>query len=117
MDETRNTAWNRLKVLSATFVATTISWNQILSAGRATTGFAVAGVCTATKLDKVKKLVVVERGGTRSTADSAARKINSNITSENDLPVDKPFPATAQDRESMSCLGLRREESSNNSNQ
>ena len=31
--------------------------------------------------------------------------------------VDKPFPATAQDRESMSCLRLRREESSNNSNQ
>jgi len=31
--------------------------------------------------------------------------------------VDKPFPATAQDRESMSVLRLRREDSSNNSNQ
>jgi len=33
------------------------------------------------------------------------------------LVVDKPFSATAQDRESMSFLRLRREDSSNNSNQ
>jgi len=31
--------------------------------------------------------------------------------------VDKPFPATAQDRESMSFLRLRTGDSSNNSNQ
>ena len=42
-------------------------------------------LAAATKLDKVKKLVDEERGGaSRSTADSATRKINSNITSEND---------------------------------
>jgi hypothetical protein len=33
------------------------------------------------------------------------------------LSVDKPFSATAQDRESMSFLRLGREDSSNNSNQ
>ena len=55
-----------------------------MGAGRATTGFAVSGVCAAEKQDKVK-LVVVERGGARSKADSAARRIiNSNATSEND---------------------------------
>ena len=36
---------------------------------------------------------------------------------ENGDVVDKPFSATAQDRESMSFLRLRREDSSNNSNQ
>ena len=46
----------------------------------------------------------------KSSADS--RKINSNV-----IDVDKPFSATAQDRESMSFLRLRREDSSNNSNQ
>jgi len=51
----------------------------------ATTGFALAGVCAATKLDKVN-LAVVERGRDRSKADSAARKINSNTSSENDSP-------------------------------
>ena len=64
-----------------------------MGAGRATTGFAVAGFCAAKKQkqDKVK-LVVVERGGARSKADSAARRIknnnknNNNTTGENDPP-------------------------------
>jgi hypothetical protein len=42
------------------------------------------------------------------------RKFSMRLGSE---IVDKPFSATAQDRESMSFLRLRREDSSNNSNQ
>lgn len=56
-----------------------------MGAGRATTGFAVAGVCAAKKQDTVR-LVVVERGGARSKADSAAKRITNNTSSENDPP-------------------------------
>lgn len=52
-----------------------------MGAGRATTGFAVSGVCAAQKENKVK-LVLVERGGSRSKADSALRRINSNSNSD-----------------------------------
>lgn len=63
-----------------------------MGAGRATTGFAVAGVCASTKkfhpskssnndtLDRsgMVKLVVVEKGGSRSKADAAFRRIQED---------------------------------------
>ena len=50
-------------------------------------------------------------------ANDPYRGTITGSTSRDHASVDKPFPATAQDRESMSFLRLRREDSSNNSNQ
>ena len=56
------------------------------------------------------KIFIDERNATLS--------LPFDLTKYNDyVYVDKPFSATAQDRESMSFLRLRREDSSNNSNQ
>ena len=47
-----------------------------MGAGRATTGFVMAGVCAANQKKKVK-LLLVERSGSRSKADSALRRLKS----------------------------------------
>ena len=56
-------------------------------------------------------------GTVHDLSDTLERSVDAATARTDTATVDKPFPATAQDRESMSCLGLRREESSNNSNQ
>ena len=55
-----------------------------MGAGRATTGFVVSGVCAKTK--KVK-LIIVERGGSRSKADTALRR----KTKEDNADVSEPY--------------------------
>lgn len=59
-----------------------------MGAGRATTGFVVSGVCANTK--KVK-LVIVERGGSRSKADSALRRKRKEEEDEHDDHVSEPY--------------------------
>lgn len=60
-----------------------------MGAGRATTGFVVSGVCAKTKQ---VKLVIVERGGSRSKADTALRrKTKDDEDNSSDGHVCEPY--------------------------
>jgi tRNA:m4X modification enzyme len=57
-----------------------------MGAGRATTGFVISCVCSAHTHENVR-LILVERGGSRSKADAAFRRINNNGLNINNNPT------------------------------